>query len=49
MGGYVDIQFVGQRWERDPPRVRIWLECNAPKSGGPVDNPSTRGIPVDFG
>ena len=26
MGGHVDLQFVGRRWERDPPRVRIWLE-----------------------
>ena len=26
MGGLVDLQFVGQRWERDPLGVRTWLE-----------------------
>ena len=23
MGGHVDLRFVGWRWERDPPQVRI--------------------------
>ena len=26
MGGHVDLRFVGQRWERAPPLVRILLE-----------------------
>ena len=28
MEGLDDLQFVGRRWEREPPRVRIWLETS---------------------
>ena len=28
---------------------KLEYDCDAPKPGGPVDNLSTRGIPVDFG
>ena len=26
MGGHVDLRFFGQRWEREPPWVHIWLQ-----------------------
>ena len=34
-----------------PPFLIILFDniCDAPKPEGSVDNPSTRGIPVDFG
>ena len=32
MGGHVNLQFVGQRWERVPSLVRILLET--PQEGG---------------
>ena len=31
MGGNVDLQFVGLRWERDPPRVRILIRDTSKK------------------